>query len=368
MRTIPFFSLTDHHRQISSELFSAFEQCLQDSQFILGSRLKEFEESYARFQGSSYCIGVGNGLDALKIALQAIGIEPGDEVLVPSHTFVATALAVANAGAIPIFIEPDMETHNLDPELIERSISKRSRAIIPVHMYGSPCDMNRIAEIARHFSLHIVEDNAQAHGAVYDGKKTGSLGDIAATSFYPTKNLGALGDGGAITTNDSELAKKCQLLRNYGSNKKYLHEILGVNSRLDELQAAFLSEKLKWIDQVSEERRTLAKSYSELLRDVPQIQVPKILPHAQSVFHLYPIRAERRDELQAYLERHGVMTMIHYPIPVPLQSCFSYLRKDSNLFAASSALAQSVLSLPIYPGLSVDVPASIVSLIREFYA
>jgi dTDP-4-amino-4,6-dideoxygalactose transaminase len=313
-------------------------------------------------------VGISNGLDALHIALMALGIGKGDEVIVPSNTYIATALAVSYVGATPIFVEPNIETYNIDPALIEKAISPKTKAIMPVHLYGQACEMEAIKAIADKHKLYIIEDNAQSQGASYKGKITGSFGDINGTSFYPGKNLGALGDAGAITTNNIELAQKAMVLRNYGSQKKYYNEVIGHNMRLDECQAAFLSVKLKQLNNWTIQRQEIANWYNGALIGIEQIILPKIAQGATHVYHLYLIRTEKRNELQNYLTENGIGTLIHYPIPPHLQEAYSSLGFKKGDFPIAEKIAETCLSLPMWPGMTKDMVDQIASSIKLYFS
>jgi len=284
---IPFFSFGPTNEVIRREVTEEFKKTFDESHFILGKNVTSFERDYAKFNKVKYCLGLGNGLDALHLSLNALGIKEGDEVIVPSNTYIATALAVSYCGATPIFVEPHLSTYNLNPELITKAITPKTKAIVPVHLYGQACEMDVIMKLARQNNLFVIEDNAQSQGANYNGKMTGSIGDINATSFYPSKNLGALGDAGAITTDKEVLYEKIKMLRNYGSSKKYYNDVLGFNSRLDELQAGFLSIKLKYLEKWNEERNRIAAQYSKSLSGVGDIVLPQIASGSTSVFHVY---------------------------------------------------------------------------------
>jgi dTDP-4-amino-4,6-dideoxygalactose transaminase len=325
MEKIPFLSFSETNNQIRKQVLDELESCFNSNWYILGDRVKKFEKSYAIFSGSRYCLGVANGLDALRIALQVCDVSRGDEVIIPSNTFIATALAVSQLGGVPILVEPRRETYNLDPNCLEQAITKKTKAIIPVHLYGQPCEMDRILEIARAHRLKVIEDNAQAQGGTFRGQVTGSFGDINATSFYPGKNLGALGDAGAITTQSIEFAQQAALIRNYGSVEKYKHEVQGFNSRLDEIQAGVLSIKLERLEAWNEQRRKLADAYQSALAGTGDLVLPYIANDVVPVFHLYVVRTQRRDELKTHLEKSGIGTMIHYPIPIHLQPAYQYL-------------------------------------------
>jgi len=352
---IPFLNFDGLHNPIRKDLINAFKGVLDSNWFIMGSQLEDFEKEYAVWNGVKHCVGVSNGLDALTLALKALEIGPNDEVIVPSNTYIATALAVSNVGATPIFVEPRIETANLNPELIEAAITNRTKAIMPVHLYGQACEMGAIMNIANQYGLFVIEDNAQAHGATFNGKKTGSWGHINATSFYPGKNLGALGDGGAITTDSDALAQKVRVLRNYGSQEKYKNEVLGYNNRLDELQAAFLRVKLKKLDQWTVERNRIAAVYSDGLKNIPGIELFSLADGAYSAYHLIVVKSDDREKLQSKLAESGIGTLIHYPIPPHLQECYAHLGFKEGDFPIAEKLSKSVLSLPMYIGMGEEI-------------
>jgi dTDP-4-amino-4,6-dideoxygalactose transaminase len=364
---IPFLSFNDINKSIKDDLKKQFDLFIDDGWYILGNKLKAFESEYAEYSDTTYCSGVGNGLDALIISLKALGIGPGDEVIVPSNTYIATWLAVSYVGATPIPVEPRIETYNINPEEIENKITSKTKAIMPVHLYGQACEMDDIMSIANKHGLYVIEDNAQAQGATYKNKKTGSFGNINATSFYPGKNLGAFGDAGAITTNDEKLYRFTNVYRNYGSEKKYYNEIKGINSRLDEMQAMFLSLKLKKLNEWNIERLEIANNYHQLLNNVDGITLPQLATNATSVYHLYVIRTDQRDELQAYLTQNGIGTLIHYPVPAHLQSAYSELNYKTGDFPIAEKIASTCLSLPIYPGLTNEQLVYISDVIKKFF-
>jgi len=343
---IPFLDLRSLHQSIREPLDQAYHRVVDSGWFIMGPELDAFETEFAQYCEVKHCVGVGNGLEALHLLLRAYGIGPGDEVIVPSHTFIATWLAVTECGATPVPVEPSIATHNIDPVLINVAINSRTRAIIPVHLYGQPADMDPINTLAVKHSLVVIEDAAQAHGARYKGRPAGSLGNAAATSFYPGKNLGALGDGGAVLTNDDAIAVKVKRLRNYGLKVKYQHDLAGYNSRLDEMQAAFLRAKLAGLDEWNTRRREIATQYSRLLA-VADIDLPCVPEYAEPVWHLYVIRSKQRNALKEHLEQQGVSTAIHYPIPPHRQACYKDF-KGYNLPIAEM-LATEILSLPMSP-------------------
>lgn len=351
MADIPFLNFAPMHNSIRSEMEEAFRRVYESNWFIMGGELEAFEKEYAKYNDTRFAIGVSNGLDALSLSLRALGIGPGDEVIVPSNTYIATALAVTHVGATPVFVEPRMETYNIDPDRIPAAITRKTRAIMPVHLYGQACEMDPIMAIAEEHGLYVVEDNAQAHGARWKGILTGSFGHANGTSFYPGKNLGALGDGGAVTTDDQELAAKITTMRNYGSKVKYYNEVIGYNNRLDELQAAFLRVKLRSLDEWTGQRQDIARWYDEVLDNIPGIVKPWIHPDATHSYHLYVIRTDKRDELQAHLKEHGIGTLIHYPVPPHLQQAYRFLGYKEGDFPIAEEMADTVLSLPIWPGM-----------------
>lgn len=349
MNSIPFLDLGKLNGQIREGLDIAYKRVMDSGWYIMGPELEAFESEFASYSEVKHCIGTSNGLDALYLLLRAYGIGPGDEVIVPSNTFIATWLAVSQCGATPVPVEPDIATHNIDPTLIEMAITKQTRAIMPVHLYGQPADMDPINDIAKKHGLLVLEDAAQAQGARYKGKRVGSLGHAAGTSFYPGKNLGAFGDAGAVLTSDDVIAEKVRKLRNYGSKIKYQHDTDGYNSRLDEMQAAFLRVKLNVLDEWNERRRSIAKNYTELLTGSSVI-IPEVPEWAEPVWHLYVIRCNRRDRLVEELCSSGIQTVVHYPIPPHKQGAF---RKYHNVhLPITELLAQEVISLPMSPFLS----------------
>jgi len=364
---IPFLSFNDINKSIKEDLKNEFDRFIDDGWYVLGNKLKTFESEFASYSGTAFCSGVGNGLDALIIALKALGVGPGDEVIVPSNTYIATWLAVSYVGATPVPVEPRIETYNINPEEIENKITSKTKVILPVHLYGQACEMDEIMSIANKHGLFVIEDNAQAQGATYNNIKTGSFGHINATSFYPGKNLGAFGDAGAITTNDEKLYRFTNVYRNYGSEKKYYNEIKGINSRLDEMQALFLSLKLKKLNSWNVEREAIATNYQTLLKSVDEIILPKLANNATSVYHLYVIRTDSRDELQSFLNQNGIGTLIHYPIPAHLQTAYSELNYNNGDFPIAEKIASTCLSLPIYPGLTNEQLVYITDVIKKFF-
>lgn len=363
---IPFnsFDFQDRWRE---ELVRAMTRVLDSKWYVMGEELRSFEASYAELHGVEYCVGVANGLDAITISLRALDIGPGDEVVVPSNTYIATWLAVSTVGAVPIPVEPDPVTYNITSASIEAAITPRTRAIIPVHLYGQACDMASIMDVARRNSLHVVEDNAQGHLATWRGQITGSFGDVNATSFYPSKNLGALGDGGALTTQSSALDRRARAFRNYGSEVRYLNRVRGANSRLDELQAAILNVKLPHLEQLTSERRQLAEQYDEYLLGCDAVVRPRVLDGATHVYHLYVIQCERRDELLVHLREKGAQALIHYPVPPHLQEAYADADFRRGQFPIAESIAEQCLSLPLYPGMTGHQVARVCDLIKDFY-
>ncbi len=364
---IPFLSFEFVNKQIKAEILSSFESFFDSAWYVLGNRVKSFEKEYASFNQVNYCVGVSNGLDALHIALKTLGIGAGDEVIVPSNTYIATALAVSYVDATPVFVEPDVYTYNINPAKIEAAVTGRTKAVMPVHLYGQSCEMEEIMMIAQKHNLFVIEDNAQSQGASYKGKFTGSWGNINGTSFYPGKNLGALGDAGAITSSDEALAKKAAVLRNYGSDKKYFNDTIGFNMRLDECQAGFLSVKLKYLKAWTAQRQQIAQWYQDALKKTGDLILPAIAQHATHVYHLYVVRTKNRDELQKYLEENGIGTLIHYPIPPHLQKAYQHLGLKKGDFPIAEEIADTCLSLPLWPGMSEANILYIAEKINSFF-
>lgn len=365
MKQVPFLDLKALHLELKDELDVAYHRVMDSGWYILGEEVAAFEREFAHYCDVKYCIGVGNGLDALHLILRAMDIGAGDEVIVPSNTFIATWLAVSYAGATPVPIEPDETTYNIDPTRIEAAITQKTKAIIPVHLYGQPADMEPILEIADRYQLKVIEDAAQAHGARYKGKRVGGLGNAAGFSFYPGKNLGAFGDGGAVTTDDPIIAERIRQLRNYGSQIKYSHDMKGFNSRLDELQAAFLRVKLKYLDVWNDKRRNISDQYAKRLKDANTV-IPTVHPDVIPVWHLYVIRHKKRDALQKHLRNNGIDTIIHYPIPVHKQLAYREFECFSDNMHLTQSIADSILSLPMYPGLKMEEIETIVKAIYSF--
>lgn len=362
---VPFVDFKPMEHELDADLRSAFERVYTRSWYIGGEEDRSFEKAFAEYCCVDYCVGVGNGLDALMISLKALDIKEGDEVIVPSNTYIASALAVTYVGARPTFVEPDIRTFNIDPSKIEESINSRTKAIMPVHLYGQPCNLDPIIEIAKRYNLYVVEDCAQAHGATYKGKTVGSFGNAACFSFYPGKNLGALGDAGATVSNDEELIKKVRILGNYGSDYKYHHIYKGNNSRLDEMQAAFLAAKLPHLERMNKERRRLAQRYLEKISN-PQIILPHVIDEAVPVWHVFGIRCKRRDKLEQYLNEKGIGTNKHYPIPMHLQECYKNLGYKKGDFPIAEEISETELSLPMYYGMTDEEIKYVIEIINEF--
>lgn len=363
--TIPFIDIGSQYQELSAELDFAYEKVMKSGWYILGQEVSGFEEEFAVYCQTNHCIGVGNGLDALHLILRAMDIGSDDEVIVPANTYIATWLAVSQVGAIPIPVEPDERTYNIDPSLIENAITVRTKAIIAVHLYGQPAEMDTINKIAKKYNLKVIEDAAQSHGAIYRERRVGSLGDAAGFSFYPTKNLGAIGDGGAVTTNDSELALKIRLLRNYGSRVKYVNEIQGYNTRLDELQAAFLRVKLKKLDEWNSRRGIIANIYLKNLQDCSYI-LPNLDSLSNPVWHLFVIRSLNRDILEKRLKKLGISTLIHYPIPPHLSGAYVEYESKLNSFPITEKLSSEIISIPISPHITEDQTQMVIKALREF--
>lgn len=363
---IPFLDLTAPYQELHTELDAAYRRVMESGWYILGEEVDAFEHEFAAYCGTKHCIGVGNGLEALHLILRACQIGEDDEVIVPTNTFIATWLAVSYAGAKPVPVEPDPRTYNLSPNHLEAAITSKTKAIMPVHLYGQPADMDQIMQIAERHNLKVIEDAAQAHGARYKGHMSGSLGHAAGFSFYPGKNLGALGDAGAIVTNDEKLAERVRMLRNYGSKEKYYHDIRGFNSRLDEMQAAFLRLKLIHLDNWNEHRQKIASFYFRYLVDLPDLILPFVPDWASPVWHIFPIQYPKRDALQQFLKSKGVGTLIHYPVPPHLSNAYAELGIPKCSFPIAEALASYELSLPMGPHLSLDDAEYVVNAIREY--
>ncbi|WP_426146444.1 DegT/DnrJ/EryC1/StrS family aminotransferase [Polaromonas sp. DSR2-3-2] len=361
---IPFLDLKAPYLELKQELDEAIARVVSSGWFIGGSEVDQFEADYAQYCGASYAVGVANGLDALHLALRAMDVGPGDEVIVPSNTYIATWLAVSQCGATPIPVEPDAHTYNIDPALIEAAITPRTKVILPVHLYGQPADMDPILAIARKHGLRVLEDGAQAHGARYKGQRLGAHGDAVAWSFYPGKNLGAMGDGGAVTTNDPQLADRIRVLRNYGSRVKYVNEMQGYNSRLDPLQAAILRVKLAHLDEWNARRSVIAQLYQAGLADCG-LTLPHVPDWAEPVWHLYVVQHPQRDALQKALTNAGVGSLIHYPIPPHLQQAYANAGWKMGPLPLAESMANHVLSLPIGPNMTHEQVKAVIRSIRE---
>jgi len=363
---IPFLSF-GFHDTIRTELQNASNRVIDSGWFINGNEVTAFEEEWSQYLGCKSSIGVSNGLDALILSLKALGIGPGDEVIVPSNTYVATALAATHVGATPVFVEPNIETYNLDPVRIMGAISNKTKAIMPVHLYGQAAEMTAIMEIASKHGLFVVEDNAQSQGAQHKDQKTGTFGHCNGTSFYPGKNLGALGDAGAVSTNDSDLSHKVKVLSNYGSQKKYYNEVVGHNNRLDEMQAAFLRVKLPHLDEWTAQRQAIASAYLEGLQGVGDLILPSTHSDSTHVYHLFVVRTKHRDELAKYLNDRGIGTLIHYPIPPHLQECYKDLGYNRGDFPIAEEIADTALSLPMWPGMSAVEIDFVLRKVADFF-
>jgi dTDP-4-amino-4,6-dideoxygalactose transaminase len=365
-REVQFLDMHLHYLELKDELDQAYQRVMDSGWYILSGEVEAFEREFAAYVGCKHCVGVGNGLEALQLILLGYGIGVGDEVIVPANTYIASWLAVSYTGATPVPVEPNPETYNIDPTKIEAAITSRTRAIMPVHLYGQPVQMEVVWQIAEKHRLSIIEDAAQTHGGWYRDRMAGDLGDAAGFSFYPTKNLGAFGDAGAVTTNDDELADKVRVLRNYGSRQKYFNEVKGHNSRLDPLQAAFLRVKLKYLDEWNQRRKRIANQYLENLRLVPDLGLPHAPAGVIPVWHLFVISHPERDRLQAYLNDQGIGTLIHYPVPPHLSDAYLEMGCQTGDFPITEKMANTFLSIPIGPHLSVDDADYVIEKIHKF--
>ncbi|HOX43466.1 MAG TPA: DegT/DnrJ/EryC1/StrS family aminotransferase [Myxococcota bacterium] len=363
-RKIPLVDLHAQYLSIKPEIDAAIARVIENSAFIGGDEVRLFEEEFAAFCEAKACVGVANGTDALALTLRALGIGPGDEIITVAHTFIATAEAISSVGATPVFIDIKEDTMLMNPELVEPAITTRTKAIIPVHLYGQPCEMDRIIAIAKKHGLKVIEDAAQAHGARWNGKRVGTLGDAACFSFYPGKNLGAYGDGGAVVSQDVELVARIRMLANHGRKEKYLHEIIGVNSRLDGLQAAILRVKLSHLNDWNDQRKRLVSVYRELF-DTEKIRLPIVDSFAEPVWHLFVVRIADRVELQAQLKKQGIETGVHYPVPLHRQPAYVGHRKVCGLLPVTDQTAESVLSLPLFSELDKDLIGKIVTTVHQ---
>lgn len=351
------------HKPIEAELMQCYKDVFESQWFLQGAKLEQFEKEFAAYCGTKYCVGVGNGLDALRMILEAYGIGEGDEVIVPSNTFIATVLAISYVGATPVMVEPDMDTLLINPALIEEKITERTKAIMVVHLYGRLADMEAINAIAKKYGLKVFEDSAQAHGAQRNGIKAGAWSDAAGFSFYPGKNLGALGDAGAVVTNDKEIAEKVRALGNYGSKIKYKHIYKGYNSRMDELQAAFLSVKLKCLDAWTKERKEIAGKYYAGIKN-EKIILPKFVE--ENVYHIFPVLCEKRDELQKYLEEKGIHTLIHYPTAIHLQEAYADMGLGEGTYPLAEKICATELSIPLYPGMTEEEIQYVIEALNDW--
>ena len=365
---VPFLDLKIQYKGIKDEVHAAINEVIENTAFAGGPFVAKFEQEFAKFCNSKHAIGVGNGTDALWLSLIALGIGQGDEVITVPNTFIATTEAISLAGAIPVFVDVEDKTNNMNPALIEAAITKKTKAIIPVHLFGQTADMDPILAVAKKHGLYVVEDACQAHGAEYKGKKAGSMGSTGCFSFYPGKNLGAYGEGGAIVTNDDELAAKMRMFRDHGQAKKYYHAIIGWNARLDGIQGAVLSVKLKYLSAWNDARRKHAKDYTTGLSAVKDIIVPLEADYARHVYHIYAIRVKDRDKLMAYLTEKGISCGIHYPVPVHLQDAYSFLKKGEGSYPMAEKCASQYLSLPMFAELTDEQVAYVIEKIKEFYA
>lgn len=362
---VPFVSFVPMHKEIEDEILNKFKEVYEKNWFINGIEVELFEKEFADYCGAKYCVGCGNGLDALHLILVGYDIKQGDEVIVPSNTYIATALSVSYTGATPVFVEPDIKTYNINPENIEKAITNKTKAIIAVHLYGQTADMDPINAIAKKYNLKVIEDSAQAHGAEYKGGKAGSLGDASGFSFYPGKNLGALGDGGAVVTNDKKLADKVKALSDYGSDVKYHHIYKGVNSRLDEVQAAFLRIKLRYLNKWNVERRNTAQKYFNGINNDIIIK-PYVSDFAKPVWHIFAVRTEKRNEFQAYLAENGIGTTIHYPVPMHLQKAYEELDLKKGSLPICEKISEEVISLPMWYGMKDEEINYVIDIINNW--
>ena len=363
--SVPFVSFRPMEKELDGALRAAFDRVLQNSWYIEGREDAAFEEAFARYCGTDYCVGCGNGLDSLVLILKALGIGAGDEVIVPSNTFIATVLAISYTGAAPVLVEPLLATYNLDPNRIEAAITPRTKAIIAVHLYGQCAQMDAITTIAKAHGLKVIEDAAQAHGAIWQGRRAGSLGDAAGFSFYPGKNLGALGDAGCVTTSDPDLAKKVRALGNYGSDAKYHHIYKGQNSRLDELQAAFLAAKLPHLDRMNAERRRIAARYRAEITN-PAVVLPTVAEGCEHVYHIFAVRCKARDGLEAHLNALGIGTNKHYPTPIHLQGAYRELGLGRGALPIAEEISATELSLPMYYGMTEEQVQAVIDAVNSF--
>ncbi len=365
---IPFVDLVAQYAAIRDEIDVAFREVTESAEYILGPRVARFEESFAAFVGAEHGVGVGSGLDALRLALLALEVGPGDEVIVPANSYIATALAVSDVGADVVLVDCDVQTFNVDPEAVEAALTPRTRALLPVHFTGQAAEMGRLLELADERGLELIEDAAQAHGTSWRGRPCGSIGKAACFSFYPGKNLGAYGDGGMITTNDADVAERVRRVRNYGERRKYDHVVKGVNSRLDGLQAAFLAVKLRHLREWNAARTRHAEAYATQLEGVGDVTLQHVAPHSTHVYHLFIVRTPERDALREFLTERGIHTGIHYPVPIHLQEAYAELELTEGAFPNAEALARETLSLPMYPELTEEQIGAVTDAVRAFFA
>lgn len=359
---VKFLDLHKINERYRNEIDERIKQVLDSGWYLLGEQNKKFEENFAKYCGTKHCIGVANGLDALNLIIKAYDFRDGDEIIVPSNTYIASILAITQNGCTPVLVEPDIKTYNINPDLIEEKITSKTKAIMVVHLYGQAVEMEKIWTIAKKHDLKVIEDSAQAHGAYYKGKRTGSLGDASGFSFYPGKNLGCIGDGGCVTTDDDELAYKIRAIANYGSDYKYHHIFKGLNSRLDEIQAAVLDVKLKYLDEDNQKRREIAKYYRENIKN-PRISIPEIEDELSHVWHIFAVRTDNREKLQEYLTKNEIQTNIHYPVPPHKQDCYKEWRNES--YPISEKIHKEVISLPMSPVLTNEEIRNVVGVLND---
>lgn len=364
---IPFIDFRKLHEPIKEETYTAIQNVINNNAFILGKAVTDFESDFAKAHGVKHCIGVSSGTDANHLALWASDIKEGDEIIIPANTFIATAWGATLCGATPVFVDCESDSYNIDPKKIEEKITPKTKAIVAVHLYGQPADMDELKKVAEKHDLILLEDAAQSHIAEYKGKRIGGLSKAASFSFYPGKNLGAFGEGGAVTTNDDELAQKIKMLRDHGSMKKYYHEYYGHNYRMEGIQGAVLGVKLKYLENWTKKRRDAAKKYTELLKDVKEIKLPEEMPYANHVYHLFVVQTKDRDKLQKFLNENEISTGLHYPIPLHLQKCFEHLGYKRGDFPQTEKLADECLSLPMFPDLTDEQINYVCDKIKEFF-
>ena len=367
---VPFVDLKTQYLHIKPEILNEINEVLDNTAYVCGKKAKKFEEDFAKIHDVKFCVALSSGTDALHTALHAIGLKPGDEVIVPVNTFIATSEVVSMSFAKPVFIDHSERTYNIDPDKIEKAITPRTKAIIPVHLYGQPAEMDPILEIAKKRNLFVIEDTSQAHLSAYKGKKSGSMGDIGTFSFYPGKNLGAYGEAGAVVTNNEELYQKMLRFRQHGSVQKYYHESEGHNYRIEEIQAAVLNVKMRYINEWTEKRRSVARRYSELLSAVPgqNITIPFCPEYSKAVYHLYVVRAKNREKLMDFLSKKGVQTALHYPLPLHLQKAYNYLNYHEGDFPVAEKACKEILSLPMYPEMTDEQTVYVADSIKSFYS